>query len=81
MSEIVCDVSCFLVSAGTFAVRRGLKSEFSYEDGQIRLDENSRPARRVRETLLELSLVVSSSTRDYRDMHLDGHKRLRRETT
>jgi hypothetical protein len=28
MSEIVCDVSCFLVSAGTFAVRRGLKSEF-----------------------------------------------------
>ena len=27
------------------------------------------------------SLVVSSSTRDYRDMHLDGHKRLRRETT
>ena len=27
------------------------------------------------------SLVVSSSTRDYRDRHLDGHKRLRRETT
>ena len=57
---------------------------FPYEDGQIRLDENFRPARRVRETLLEFkvpipSLVVSSSTRDYRDMHLDGHKRLRRE--
>jgi hypothetical protein len=52
------------------------------KDDFIDFNEDTLDGRKLLEFTVPIpSLVVSSSTRDYRGMHLDGHKRLRRETT
>lgn len=80
---------CYSPGRETAVERRGRflaswrRDDPTSSSGQfVDFNEDTLDGRKLLEFTVPIpSLVVSSSTRDYRDMHLDGHKRLRRETT
>ena len=86
MSAIVPDERRQLNGAGGSSPHGGVTIRHhraaNSKDDFVDFNEDTLDGRKLLEFTVPIpSLVVSSSTRDYKDMHLDGHKRLRREAT